>query len=137
MGVLCASGVENVSANTGMQETGADIATLHAFENAHGKASPLKFMLYHAGKQYKLKEHGIAGWVSYKKIKYGELPCIERSDGTFMKDTLAISRYLAAHFRFMPEESMENFWCDQITEIFYGLYIGKILPHNFEFNKKK
>jgi len=94
-------------------------------------------MLYHAGKQYNLKEHGVTGWVSYKKIKYGELPVIERSDGTYMKDCLAISRYLASHLKFMPEDDFENYRCDQITQTFYGLYTGKILPHNFEFNKTK
>ena len=96
----------------GAKESGPDIEYLHAFEYAHGKASPLKFMLYHAGKQYNLKEHGITGWVSYKKIKYGELPVIERSDGTYMKDCLAISRYLASHLKFMPEDDFENYRCD-------------------------
>ena len=121
----------------GIKENGPDIEYLHCFQNAHGKASPLKFMLYHAGKQYNLKEHGITGWVSYKKIKYGELPCIERFDGTVMRDCMAISRYLAAHFHFMPQDTLEYFKCDQISEIFYDIYTHKILPHNFSFNKTK
>ena len=54
-----------------------------------------------------------------------------------MKDTLAISRYLAAHLKFMPEDHMEGYYCDKITEQFYALYTSKILPHNFEFNKTK
>ena len=32
---------------------------------------------------------------------------------------------------------MEGYYCDKITEQFYALYTGKILSHNFEFNKTK
>ena len=56
-----------------------------------------------------------------------------------MRDCMAISRYLAAHLKYMPEahDLFEYFKCDQITETFYDLYANKILPHNFEFNKTK
>ena len=66
---------------------------------------------------------------------FGFVPVIQRSDGTYMKDTGPMLRYIARHNNFYPSDPLEAWRCDWLVEKYQPL-INVMNAHNFEFGQK-
>ena len=106
------------------RELQADICVVYYFP-LFARASPINLMLSHAGKEFKFVAVSVPEWISgVGKKKYGSLPVVERSDGTFMKETVPIARYIAQHNDYYPVDPMECYKNDWFVEKFQPVING-------------
>ena len=50
------------------------------------------------------------------KKTYGELPVVKRTDGTYMRETVPIARYIARHNDLYPTDEIEIWKNDWIVQ---------------------
>ena len=131
-----ASAVKITECNATQNETQADVIRLYYFP-VYGRASPLKFMLSYANVPHENVDISFPKFfVGGVKKRFGSMPVIERSDGTFMKETPPMARYIARHNGLYPEDPIEAWRNDWIVEKFQPV-INYFSAHCLAFGKAK
>ena len=89
-------------------------------------------MLSYCKIPFKCRKVSVVEWTmgSAKKI-YGELPVVQRSDGSFMKETVPIARYIARHNNLYPKDDIEAWRCDFIIQR-YQTVISRLNLHTYQ-----
>jgi len=85
----------------------------------------------HAGHPFEFKSIGIPGWViGGGKKKYGGMPFCTRSDGSIMKETDAMMRYICRQSGLYPTDPLtayKNDWFCEPDQ--YGTFFNKVHQH--------
>ena len=90
-------------------------------------------MCEYVGLEVKYVPVSFAYWFSGGKSAYGgALPAVKRSDGSYMKETAPISRYLARHNGLYPTNPREARECDLMVEGLWPVLLGKMNDWNLQ-----
>ena len=101
-------------------ETQVGISKAYYFEGLWGRSSVALFMMAHAKIHVEKVEVGTIWYLTVGKGKMHGcgLPLFERSDGTFMNETVPVVRYIARHNGYWPTNPKDCFECDYIVECY-------------------
>jgi hypothetical protein len=82
------------------------------------RSSVSLYMMDHAGVHCERVELSPPWFILFgKKQMHGSsLPIFERTDGTFMNETVPVNRYIARHNGYWPTNPRECYDCDYIVE---------------------
>ena len=112
-------------------ETQADVHTVVYFPN-WDRVSPIQFLLSYCKMPFRCKEISIIEWtMGPAKRMYGQLPVVQRSNGTYMKETVPIARYIARHNSLYPTDDIEAWRCDFIIQR-YQTVISRLNLHTYQ-----
>ena len=134
MGCMSAQNVEwyDVTKAGPVKEEKVDIIQAYYF-NGYGRCSPLDFLLNHANINYERKQkHPVKFLAGPDKKTFKSLPVLQRSDGTYMNETVPVARYISRVHGYYPANVLEIFRCDQIVEKFQPI-INKVDAGCFMF----
>ena len=96
----------------GAKEEKADIVQVLYFDG-YGRASALDFLLNHAGIAYERKQiDPIMFYAGSAKKTFGGLPVCQRTDGSYMFETVPMARYVARHHGYYPTNPKEIYMND-------------------------
>lgn len=119
-----------------VKEDKVDIIQVYYFKG-FGRASPIDFLLNHANINYERKQKNAIAFVAGPDKKaFNSLPVCQRSDGTYMNETVPMARYISRVHGYYPTNPREIFRCDQIVEKFQPV-IGPMDKGVFMFGGKK
>ena len=97
--------------------------------NGYGRASPIDFMMNHAGINYERKQiHPVKFFGGSSKKTFNVLPVLQRSDGSYMRETVPMARYIARTHGYYPSNPVEAFRCDWFVQIYQPVINTMDLP---------
>ena len=92
--------------------------TLHYF-GLYARGEPIRMILDHAKADWEDHRIGFEEWPSLKPtMPGGQLPVLERDDGTKMTQSMALVRYLGGMYGLIPDDDLQAARVDELCEAY-------------------
>jgi hypothetical protein len=137
--LIPAGDVLDIIAKKGGSDKTPDIVSYTYFP-AYGRGSKLAFMMDKANVKFEFKPISVPAWVTMEKPKYGGMPFCVRSDGSLMKETDPIGRYICRFCDLYPTVPIDAYWNDYIIQWyqkFFNLVHLSLLTFGSESKKAR
>jgi hypothetical protein len=117
-------------------ETSIGIAKVRYLDGCYGRASKIMMMLKHANVKFEFDGIAMFEMATSALKKYGAVPVCMRADGSLMKETEPIGRYIARMCDLYPTSPIECYRNDWLCESIYKPCFDKLNVHNLSLGQQ-